>query len=277
MECSHALLDLVMQQYEKNEVKHVPITQCTSRDQELAGYKKDSTISLDSEGQLKLKQPSVQARVDTSTDFRLYQAFNRRGLAYDQANLLPYVQHLKWVDYLFAAMQRKPPEGYAQVSMNQALAADQQLWKKLADSTRDGIVPLATGDYPLQKAMEKWCEHAEVLFFLLPLPKSSYGAQSSDRQYDSSNRFNPKGSKGKSKGAAKGKGKGKSKNSSTPKMPEGCVTKTQRGHPLCFAYNSPDGCTGAQPGGKCSRGLHLCARPNCWAKHSAVGCPNAAN
>ena len=95
MECSHSLLDLVMQQHEKNELKHVAISQCTSRDQELAGYKKDAVISLDSDGQLKLKAPTIHARADSSTDFRLYQAFNRRGLAYDQANLLPYVQHLK--------------------------------------------------------------------------------------------------------------------------------------------------------------------------------------
>ena len=45
MECSHALLDLVMQQYEKNELKHVPISQCTSREQELAGYKKDAVLA----------------------------------------------------------------------------------------------------------------------------------------------------------------------------------------------------------------------------------------
>ena len=53
-ECSHALLDSVMQQYEHDEVRWIGLTCCTSREQELAGQKRDAYFALNSEGQLKV-------------------------------------------------------------------------------------------------------------------------------------------------------------------------------------------------------------------------------
>ena len=101
LECSYCLLDLVMQQFEKNELRYVILNLCTSREQEQAGFKKDAVLTLDAEGQLKIKPSSISAKVDISTDFRIFQAFNRRGLAYNQAQLITYSVHAKWVDFFF--------------------------------------------------------------------------------------------------------------------------------------------------------------------------------
>ena len=79
----------------------------------------------------------------------------------------------------------------------------------------------------------------------------------------------------------KGKSKGKGKGVSGGQMPRillnlGCVSKTPasgRGYEanenICFAYNCPGGCTHAVAGGKCARGLHICAK--CFEQHHAVG------
>ena len=55
----------------------------------------------------------------------------------------------------------------------------------------------------------------------------------------------------------------------------GCVAKTPQGctvappdEPICFAYNLPGGCPNAQPGQRCSKGLHVCAK--CFGGHSAT-------
>ena len=289
MECSHSLLDTVMQQFERNELKHVPLNLCTSRDQEQSGHKKDSQLVLDGDGQIKVKPGTSLAKADTSTDFRIYQAFNRRGVAYDQANLMEYMVHLKWVDYLFSAMQRRVPDNFNPVSLQQVLTADRELWKRLADETRAGICPDVANGRPLDAAMATWSTHPEVLFFLLPTPsssgskrdndggKGSYSRADNGRQYQD-RRSSPKGKGNYFKGGkGKGKGdKGKQYNAFTA-LPSGCVSQTDDGNRLCFGFNSSRGCTYAKVGDKCSRGVHLCARAGCFGKHSALACTKAAN
>eukprot|EP00973_Karenia_brevis_P055021 7649607-Karenia_brevis.AAC.1 len=44
---------------------------------------------------------------------------------------------------------------------------------------------------------------------------------------------------------------------------------TADGRPLCYAFNIPhQGCTNAQPGGRCPRGFHLCCVPGCEQAHT---------
>jgi len=282
LECSYALLDLVMQQFERNELKYVTLNLCTSREQEQAGFKKDAVLTLDAEGQLKIKPSSIMAKVDTSTDFRIFQAFNRRGLAYDQAQLITYSVHSKWVDFLFSSMQRKQPDGFLPISFQQVMIADKELWKKLIDETRAGIVPDATGVKPLDDALAKWSISPEILFFLMPMQGRSYqndskgegkGYDRNSKGYDrlysgkGNQRYNPKGRGGK--GDFKGKS-GKGKNNGN-RMPEGCSGYSKAGERVCIAFNS-SGCQEAKPGQKCSKGLHICAKKSCGGSHSATGC-----
>ena len=82
-----------------------------------------------------------------------------------------------------------------------------------------------------------------------------------------------------SSGGAKGGGKGQRKggNPTIPRMllTLGCTARTPRvctvaqaDEPICFSYNLPGGCPNAQPGGRCGRGLHVCAK--CYQSHSAT-------
>ena len=77
------------------------------------------------------------------------------------------------------------------------------------------------------------------------------------------------GAKGGSSGKGGGKGKGQSKGAF--RLPHalvrlGCVAE-HNGEPICFSYNL-NGCTSAPSGGRCGRGLHICAK--CFEPHSAV-------
>jgi hypothetical protein len=199
----------------------------------------------------------------------------RRGLAYDQAGLIDYNLHNQWVDRLFRALHKKVPDGFVEVSIQQILDADKELWNKLADECRSGIIPRPGGLRPLEEALKVWTSHADVLYFLLPTPgrkESGYGP-ARDKSSSSHNRAQPKG-----KGKSGGKGKGRQGQGNTT-MPDGCTNKTKEGRNVCFHFNSAAGCTFAKPGAACRRGAHVCAKmlPSgvpCQEKHSATACPH---
>ena len=269
LECANSLLDSVMQQYDRDELKYLVPNVCISREQELTGQRKDPKLALDSEGQLRLKAQNADVKADVSTDMKLKQAMTRRGLAYDQCGLITFGVHAKWIEKLFTSLNRTVPEGYASISLHQLMEADKELWQRLADECRTSIIPVAGMPRQLDDAINKWSASHEVLYYLMPLPASkgattSYGAHK-EVPTERKNPYVPKGGK---KGGGKGK-KGKGNSS----MPPGCVNKTKEGKNLCFAFNSPAGCSYAKAGGQCRRGVHVCARPNCFGKHAATGCP----
>jgi hypothetical protein len=46
MEFSYALLDKVVDQFDRNEVRYIPLEECTRRDQELDGVKRDDILKI---------------------------------------------------------------------------------------------------------------------------------------------------------------------------------------------------------------------------------------
>ena len=246
--------------------------------------KKDSQLSLDSEGQLKLKGPVSLAVADTSTELKLKNALTRRGIAYDQSGLLDFTIHNQWVDKLCAVQSRVPPPGYRPVSINQLLEADKQIWKLMADSCRSGIVPSPGGLRPLDMAMNKHMESSEVMYFLLPLPgngpreSSTYGPVKDYPKGDRKGSGKGNGKKGDYKGSRKGGGKPMPLSQidvTALGWPAGSLPKTKDGNHFCFAFNSKQGCSRAKVGTRCSAGLHLCVKAGCSGKHSAVNCSSA--
>jgi hypothetical protein len=286
LECSRSLLDIVMQQHEQNEARYISLEKCTSREQELCGAKKDSMLSLDTDGQIKIKPGQNSAKADLTTDLKVKAAFTRRGLAYDQAGLLDFHAHNAWVEKLFRTTQKAAPDGFATVSLQQILNADREIWKLMLDERRAGVVGLAGQPQPLTEAMKKLMDSPDVVYFLLPLPTKTSTSSSSTTALANSNhaqagvqnnfkKWRKGGGKGSFFRSGKGKGKGKDGgkgHKGSPQMPSGCVNKTTDGKRLCFGYNSPRGCEYAGPGQQCMKGYHLCARPNCFGKHTAVGC-----
>ena len=120
-----------------------------------------------------IKDKTVLAVADVSTELRLRNAWMRRGLAFDQLNLIGLDKHTDWIDQLQAQVFRTAPDGYRDVTINQILAADRQLFIQLARATRGGIVPGPGGVRPLEAAWADAARDPQVTMLLMPLPGSS--------------------------------------------------------------------------------------------------------
>ena len=86
-EFSYALLDKVIDQYERNELRYVPLEECTRRDQELDGTKRDDILKIEvkRDDSLKLEREPTVAIARLASDLEIRNAFVRRALAYDAA------------------------------------------------------------------------------------------------------------------------------------------------------------------------------------------------
>ena len=258
LEPSNSLTDLVYQQYEQNVLKYVPPDACTTRQQELHHEKRARQVAVDENGQLTVKYVGSQLSARWSTDLLLKEAFTRRGLAYDQANLLDFHSHAAWVDGMFTNLHRETPDELRPVTPEQIIAADKALFLKMAEATRSGIRAQADGTRPLDQAIIRASEDPRVMFHLLPVPKPPAQAQSRTSSVDS--------------GIVTKKGKGKAKGAAI-QPPPGCVNRTSDGKNICYAYNNSAGCPYAKSGKRCNRGYHLCGREGCHGKHSILQCP----
>lgn len=288
MEPSHHLVDLAIEQWDSNVIRYIEWSSCTTRQQEVDGHKtNDSWKICPDAGVLKItKETSNDDKAQLNTDLRLRYALQRRGLAYDQAGILSFEIHEKWIDFLLEHRLQKPPKGYAQVTWEQLMAADKELFKRVAEDCKTGIRPLPSGDKPVEKAFDKWSESTRVTFLLLPLRETSSSSsstlaksgQSSESEppsiTDSTRAIRPQVQRTISK-KGKGKGKGRGKSKQSPKLPEalqGCRTQTNNGAAFCWPYNL-NNCSEVKPGQYCGRGFHGCMWPKCGKLHPVSECP----
>ena len=126
-------------------------------------------FSLDASGKLKIESKKTYVSADTSTEILLQFALQRRGLSMDQANLLEYNIHQKWVDRVIKMRLTPPPHGYQMTSFRQILDADKKLFEELCDATRAGVQVTAEGR-PLDKCFVECMNRSEVVPFWQPLP-----------------------------------------------------------------------------------------------------------
>ena len=247
--------------------------------------------TLEIEGSsLKVTQASDKAIfVENSTEFLLYQALRRRGLALEFADLVTNTVHQKWVDFLFSELTKEPVKGFQKVQTFQILRADKAAWVHMADVCSD-IRP-SVGARPLDALFPTLTTVHSVVFTLFPMQGNLAPWQGKGKDFQKGK------SKGRSDGAADqwqdrpapyygpGKGKGgksskdgKGKNPGNwerrPNMPRlllGLHYKHPCGKPLCFAHNLPGGCSKAKDGAECDRGMHNCCK--CLGSHSYNDCP----
>ena len=294
MEPGHALLDAMVHQAETKQLRYVPPSHCPSREQELSSNKSaNKTLEVDGSN-IKLKEIDKSIFVENNTEFLLYQAMRRRGLALEFADLITFTVHQKWVDFLFAKMTKEPVRGFQKVQIFQVLRADKAAWVHMADTCTD-IRP-GTGARPLDAIMSTLPGVHTVVFNLLPLQAPPWASSGDARkgkgkdigarwtnggkgkdQPGSWQRWTPydrfAGGGGKTSKGGKGAGKGKYQKGSwerRPNMPRllmGLHYKNTDGRPLCFAWNLPGGCAKGKDGG----GLHLCSK--CLGAHSYNECP----
>ena len=188
----------------------------------------------------------------------------------DQANLVDFVIMDQWTQRLMKARVQTPAEEFCESLPGKQLeAADRQLFTELREKTRSGVQTTPSGR-PLDSLLPDAMYMNEVTCLLQPFPVPSAPKESVPRpELPRVDRASPYG-KGRN-------GKGKTKTRFVTRLPqglEGCRAYTNRGDPICFAFNL-GGC--ATQGQKCEKGLHICAVPKCGAHgHGAAKCPKRA-
>ena len=104
---------------------------------------------------------------------------SRRGLALEQANVLSYSNHNKWMEKLLTSRLETAPAGFAKVTFQQLEAADKRLFILLAEKTRAGIKAQPDGR-PCDKHFETCMTSTEVVSLLQPKPYAVGSATTTD-------------------------------------------------------------------------------------------------
>ena len=276
LECSDSLIDEAVSQFDDNRLRFVKWERCIKKEAELDGIRRDPMIIPNQQGQLRITAIEQIPDADTSTELLLKFALTRRGLAYDQANLIEFSLHDTWVTKLFTIRLRAPPAGHQRVSLGQILTADRALFVRLAELTRAGIIPTSNGLRPIDLVIANVMCEQEIIQLLMPLPgpASSSGKRVHEpfeaaADQDAA-RQTKKGKKGKGKGQ-KGKAKGGGNQGNPPPLPNGLEgnSRTPEGSHICFGFNF-NRCPESGKGG-CSKGKHVCTK--CFGTHPFVQCP----
>ena len=267
------LVDRAVSMYESDRLQYIEWASCISRQHELlTGQKKDSSVSFDNTGALKINTKTTSQPCDVSTDMMVRYALVRRGLALEQANVLAYGTHDSLVEKYMAARLLEPPPGYARIGLKQIETADRQFFVLMAEKTRGGIM-VKGGARPCDDHFASVLSSAEFLQYLRHRPLA---AGASSEEPPSKVQRTGKGDKGRG-----GKGRGKSSKGASSNtnmrvpaelLAMGCVACTPKGHRLCFDY-SLGKCQLPTQNQRCAKGLHLCAIKSCRKVHPACECP----
>ncbi len=306
-EPSNALVDKMASMVDANVLKYVQWEDCTSRSQEVESDDRkpqEKNWATDGNGYLRVAVGRTDVKSDVSSSLLLRYALTRRGLAAELGGLMSFEVHEKLADFLFEAYLRELPDPrYAPVTFDQLRKADKAIFRDVADRTRDGIKIRPDGTRPVDQELPKALETWNVNALLTPLPRApqSGGGQKRARGDDDADhdptalskrgkqRLNQKrrantqaaalerlqnevntlrSERAATAPAPRGKGaeKGKGRPGPMPKPLIGKARETNEGVPICYNFNM-GGCRDAEPGGRCPRGLHVCAEPGCFQAH----------
>lgn len=227
-EVSHALVDLLVQMAEDNQLKYVRWEQCTKRDAELMGLKADPIWKPDAMGVVRATKTQVGLTANTGTDLLLRNALQRRSLAFDNCRLVDYGIFERWTDILLDAYLAAPIEGHAPISIEQLQRADLQLFKHAIRETRDGIRVRGDGSFPLEEALRIGFTLPEVRLHLMPVQGRGGGPGNKREASGSAREVTPEKLRrvverpqghadGQKRGRGKGKGGGKQGSKSSGK------------------------------------------------------------
>jgi len=262
-EPSHKLVVLVCQQAESQVVSYIELSLCTSRETEITHRKKETQVSIDNSGLIKLTKQDREVKTEVTGDLKVRQCMQRRVVAYHLANIATYKTLEKFTAKLFHYLTKEPVASHRPISLQQNIQADRELWIQVSQTTRGKI--LTSNPKPIDEAVAKLSESTEVLYHLMPLPQGSQPRAADKPKADRSRSpRRPKGKGNKNKGKGGGKG-------TKPDLPANCVFKDDQGRNICFAYQWGK-CQ--HPGPRCSRGMHLCWTSKCHGSHPYTSCPS---
>ena len=284
LEPSHGLLDAAMQQWDSRSLKHIGPEKCHSREEEVQNLKSAaSTISLEG-GKLKLVDSNSLQDLEIEGSLQVLQALRRRGVAYHFAQLISWDVHERYIDTLFKYVTRPAQPGYRKVSLRQVLRADKLAFAKLAEQGED-IRADATGELPLDIAMQSVLQEYELLVALLPLPETEgKGKKGKSKAFGRQERYEPyspgfgkgyrnvtwKGGKGKgnAKGGKPNKGSGKAEWLPKELRYQGASAWNKRGRRFCYGFQ-----LGQCSDPNCQKGDHNCITFACGGDRPVTQCP----
>ena len=133
------------------EIRYIKWEECTKRLQELNGVKKDEMWKEDGEGRLKRVFTPGEDKADLKDHLMLRYALQRRGVALEIARLMSFKVHEKLINFFFEELARDALPGYSQVTLEQVRRADKEVFMRLAEKTRGGIVQEAGDDLQLDR------------------------------------------------------------------------------------------------------------------------------
>ena len=248
---------------ESGNFKHVPWKLLTRQDLEVCGAKEDDYWQVDAAGYLKVSSKPAEQEAAVGTDLLLLQALGRRGAALHIARLLSFKIHAAYVKDIMKEYTREPIPGYDRVSLEQVLAADREVFCKVAETTKGNLAPNIDGTFPLDVAFPAAYAEKRIaaILFQPRLPGNSRVA-APKRQADFPAPAQHSQQKRARKGNGRGKGEkgsGKQKGNRNAPLPKelvdlGCKQPPD-GRRLCYGFNTSKGCSN---GNACSLGEHAC-------------------
>ena len=269
-EVAHDAYNLVYAMIQKDDLVWLSPEKFGTRRSEISAKKQGKELIIDGSG-LAIKEKQTNTVCSLASDLELVMALRRRALAFDLLGVSTFNTINKYHQALAQRLQEPPPPGYSKVSLQQLIRADRAVFLRASELTTT-LKRSAGGQLPLDNILSTILLDPSVAYHLLPLPvSSSSGAESSKegKRPGSDASAAQQGAKlqrlGKKSG---GSGANKKTNFAVPKELVGKLHQTPKGHRLCWSFNLPCGCADAKPGGKCARGLHLCAEPGCLKPHS---------
>ena len=297
-EPSDLLVDKFVTMQERGVLKYLQWEELTKWDTEIRGEPKKDPYFRFVGKHLEYEEPLAGQTADTASDLKLANAFTRRGIALELAQLMSYTVHNGMVQMFLRGYARTAVAGHAEISLIQIKNADEEVFVRLAAKTRLGLNLGPGGVFPLDALLPDILKEQSVVTHLAPLqlsnpstrmltsePSSSGGQSKAEKRYANdvaslkAENKRLKAANNNSKGKGKGKDKGKKGNKNNrydngpmPRELWGLESKTPNGAPICFGYNPQSGRQNASEHGGCRRGKHVCAKKGCGGQHPAFEC-----
>ena len=290
LEPAHHVVDKCHSMKVEGELRYLAPHEVPTRDQELLNVKTEELIKRDASGHLRAHDETRLPEADTKTDLRLRQAYTRRGLALEVADVMTFATRERLIDKMFQEYQREAPMGYAGVTLAQIAAADRRAFKLMAEELQGDLGRDAAGKRLADSALEKVIMEPAFITLLLPLPgaKASAGKDQGDQAPEAtgSTASKRKLMRENQKLKEKLKETDAKKTKATPhaetdkaaapkkmpiKMPRELwgYSPMKHGERICYGYQM--GSCKAGKDGKCGKGLRICMK--CWkGSHGALQC-----
>ncbi|CAE7945511.1 unnamed protein product, partial [Symbiodinium necroappetens] len=169
----HSVVDRLVDMLETGVMAYLEPHKYVSRSQEVQNVKSEKSLSITTDGNLKVNAKVESLTCEASSALTLRQAWSRRSIAFELAGLATFTILEGWVQKMFIMMQRPPPDGYVSISLQQLLAADRHLFTVAADRLLGNLQCVPGREKPLDTEVKRLADSTEMLQFLTCLPKAT--------------------------------------------------------------------------------------------------------